>query len=448
MYIEPNTLDKSGFSNRWPLRLVWLMTAILGLHLLWFVNLYANNLLYHDQWDLYRPMFEEAGMVDAFFHQHGPHRQGLGGALTYLLANATDWSVVSESYMIACCLVFACVLAIRLKGRLAGGYSYADLALPLIILNPVQIETIVLSPNISHSILPLALLMLIANAWISPPGWIRYGVSSGVACLALFTGFGLFVWLGFLSLLIFDAVLEYREGWRYRSYQSLTSIVALLLCMGVFLVGYRWNPANPDFVFPHRPFIDYIVFVDYLFGRLFYLPKLVRPFVGFLVLLSVIGSTVYIFVKYVYSKNEDAIYPVVYLLLVSAISFIVFASIGRVSMGVDGGGSSRYLTLALPAVLAVYLVFVELGQRSIGKTASIVFACVMGFSYLSNTFYAHEKSEERHLAKKRWMQVYLEAEDLEKAEMESGLKVYPEIGSIEARIEFLKERNLNLFRDN
>ncbi len=447
MYIEPNTLDKSGFSNRWPPRLVFLVTCILSGHLFWFVSLYAENLLYHDQWDLYRPMFDEAGIFDAFFHQHGPHRQGLGGMATYLLASATDWSTIAESYMIAGCLVLAAFLAIRLKSRLVGGLSYADVAIPLIILNPVQIETILLSPNIAHSVLPLAMLLLIANTWTSQNSAFRYGVSSLLAGMALFTGFGIFVWLGLLSLLIFDCVLEFRGGWRYRSYQSLTSILFLLICIGIFMIGYQWNPANPYYVFPHKPLIDYIAFVDYLFGRLFYLPKIIRPYIGFLVFLSVLIAMVYAFIKYVYSRNEHEMYPVTYLFLATSLLFVGFAAVGRVSLGVDGGGSSRYLTLALPAILAIYFIIVELGQKAIGKMAGAVFAGLMMFSYLSNTFFAHEKSEEKHLAKLHWIQVYQATGSMKEAEETSGLLLYPNIEAIEARMAYMRERKLNLFKD-
>ena len=449
MNIEPNVMEKGEYSNRWPLRIVWLITFISSLHLLFFVDLYAVNLIYHDQWGLYRPMFEEEGIIGAFLYQHGPHRQGLGGVFTYLVAQASDWSTVTESYMIASCLIFATGLLIQLKQRLFGRLSYSDAALPLIVLNLVQIETILITPNVAHSILPLVLLLIIANAWLSRVNMIRYGISSLTAALALFTGFGIFVWVAFLSLLIIHAMREWRHGMIYKSIQAIGCILFLALCGGLFMIGYQSNLANSDFSFPHQPLSDYIAFLDYLFGRLFYLPKIARPYVGFAILFCLVFAALFALLKFAYSQEDDKVYSVSVFFFVASFSFVGFAAIGRVSLGVDGGGSSRYLTLALPAIVALYFLLVELTRntgRSLFRICPI-FASIMVLSYLSNTIFAHEKSAEKRDGKEAWLQAYQKADNLHQAETVSGFHIYPNVDEIEERMVYLRERKLNLFSE-
>jgi hypothetical protein len=71
--------------------------AVCLIRLVGFVQANAVDLLYEDQWDFLRPLFEGRGPWSCFFYQHGPHRQGLGGLVDWYLFNATGWDVRAEA---------------------------------------------------------------------------------------------------------------------------------------------------------------------------------------------------------------------------------------------------------------------------------------------------------------------------------------------------------------
>ena len=56
-----------------------------------FVNRYAVNILYWDQWDFLRGLFDGADLWSLFRWQHGPQRQGLGNLIIAVLYSATGW---------------------------------------------------------------------------------------------------------------------------------------------------------------------------------------------------------------------------------------------------------------------------------------------------------------------------------------------------------------------
>ena len=45
-----------------------------------FVDVFAINVLYWDQWDFWRALFEDAGPWEIWRQIHGPQRQGLEGS--------------------------------------------------------------------------------------------------------------------------------------------------------------------------------------------------------------------------------------------------------------------------------------------------------------------------------------------------------------------------------
>lgn len=53
-----------------------------------FVDANAVDLLFNDQWDTLRPLFEGQSPWNAFFLQHGPPRLGLGGLINWYLYDA------------------------------------------------------------------------------------------------------------------------------------------------------------------------------------------------------------------------------------------------------------------------------------------------------------------------------------------------------------------------
>ena len=73
----------------------WLVVAamvFMAIRLADFVNRYAVNIVYWDQWDFLQGLFDGSGLWTLFRWQHGPQRQGLGNLLIAILYPATGWN--------------------------------------------------------------------------------------------------------------------------------------------------------------------------------------------------------------------------------------------------------------------------------------------------------------------------------------------------------------------
>src|SRR4029079_14257826 len=105
---------------------------------------------------------------------------------------ATAWDVRYDSLWGATILLAATLLALRVKWKMTGTIGFADIWIPVAFLSLGQFETVVSVPNTSHSVLPLALILLAANVWLSRRPAFRYLTTAIIGSLLVFTGFGLF----------------------------------------------------------------------------------------------------------------------------------------------------------------------------------------------------------------------------------------------------------------
>jgi len=424
--------------------LPWALTAALGIYWLYLVDTYAVDILFADQWNLYSPMFNGEGPLSAFMYQHGPHRQGLGGALSYWLAQTSGFSVIAESYMISLFLIASAVLGIGLKQRLSNQISLSDISIPLIFLNPLQIETVITSPNLSHSILPLFLCLALSHCWITRNARIRCIAAPICATLCLFTGFGVFVYLSFLILFIADWVrmpgLSHDTSQNHR----IIAVFILIIPLSLFAYGYRWDPANPDAHFPHYPLTDYLIFLGHLYGRIFYLPSAFRPIIGYIALLIIFSVALYVGLKLI-RKQALPIHQIAFLFFSSSLGFSVATALGRVSLGTRGGGSSRYLTFGLLAFAAIYILIITFNSK-FSKRLSAAFAAFMIVSVCSNFPYAHDKLLPKTEGKRHWLAAYRQSKDPVTADAEASFSIYPNSDFIASHLRYLEENRLNAFR--
>ena len=93
--------------------LLFLATGGLGIRMFKFIDRYAVNILYWDQWDFWKPILGSASAWEIFVWQHGPHRQGLGGWIIKLTALASHADLKVEAYVIG-------GLFIRLLSKIYG----------------------------------------------------------------------------------------------------------------------------------------------------------------------------------------------------------------------------------------------------------------------------------------------------------------------------------------
>ncbi len=340
-----------------PLLLITALCAVLYANWIFAIALFQPNVMFMDQWDFFYPLLYDQGWWARFVYQHGPVREGIGFVISGWILEATNLDVRYDSVWIATLLLAATALALRLKSKVSGPLGIRDAWIPLLFLSLGQFETVVLTPNASHSILPLALILLAANVWLSPRPSIRYPVAAAIAVALTFTGFGLFAG-GIITVLLAAGAVQHVWRREYRTTWLAAACLAVTVAGWIlFSTQYTFQPAVEGFRFPWTPWTDYVRFVALMLNLPTWHLGASGPHyrMGGVLAFVVVAATLRIawaWVKHRPSLKGD----VLVLLMGSGLLFIVMTAVGRIPLGVTGGEASRYLSLMLPAWLAVSLV--------------------------------------------------------------------------------------------
>lgn len=420
--------------------------ALLTIRLCFFVDTYAVNLLFWDQWDFYAPLFDSSDAWGLFAHQHGPHRQGLGMLITAALAFASDWNTRWDSFAVLCCVVAATLLATRLGVN--GGFNWCVslVAAALLFLNLRQYEIFVGTPNLSHGALPVTLLMATCLAFYLRDAWTRAVLLAALTFALVFTGFGLFAGLIILPVVIAEGVARLTHQEKVDILPLVFLLAATGLTWAAFSVGYVFAPAVANFQFPHgRPW-EYVQFTALLAAHTIGIPGAGWwPFacgvvIWSLVLLVTIGHGI----RLLTCAGVPAVNMTIVTLAGFSMLFAVSTAIGRVCLGVEGAHTSRYIILILPALFALFL-----GFRTLPQACSIASVVLFLAAITPGALMLNEKDRE-HITESRrgrlaWREAYLLSRDEDAANSWASYSVYPVPGMIRERLQFLEHRGLSFF---
>ena len=236
--------------------------AVLTWKLFQTIHTETVNIFYMDQWDFNDPiLFHPQSLWQAFRHQHGPPRQGLGALVGLLVGHLSHWNTRSEAFVIGAIVVIASVCALWLKKRLYGHLSYWDAIVPMLFFTRVQWETYLGSANPAHGSLPLLLIMLYGVAWTIHRDVVKYPLVLVLNFLAINTGFGLF--MGFITpvLLAFDGYRKFKSVPPANPWYALVACAVSVATLGQFFWGYVRSPAAACFSFPYAHPTHYILFI-------------------------------------------------------------------------------------------------------------------------------------------------------------------------------------------
>src|SRR5215467_13690628 len=107
-----------------PVSVVVIVFLVQGYRFFSLISNYAVNLFYWDQWDFDEAnLFETHSVWQMFTWQHGPHRQGVGAVLAWLVEPFFRWNSRTESFLVGGIIAGAALLALLLKHRLYGQMS-------------------------------------------------------------------------------------------------------------------------------------------------------------------------------------------------------------------------------------------------------------------------------------------------------------------------------------
>jgi hypothetical protein len=435
--------------------------ALLYVNWLFAIARFQPNVMFMDQWDFLRPLFDGEGSWKLFVQQQGPVREGLGLVVTGWILKATSWDVRYDSVWVVTVLLVATVLALRLKWKMTGTLRLGDAWIALFGLSLGQFETVVIVSHVSHSVLPLALILLAANLWLDKRSGVRY-LGAGITALTLtFTAFGLFA-SGMIAVLLGARIIRHVLDREYRA--AVPAIAASAVITAGWLLfsrGYVFEPSVSNFRFPWSPWTDYVHFIVVMLN----LPTAQvgagpRHYLLGTALMLVIATGA-VGIARVWMKRRPTLNEDVLLLLIgSGLLFVITTAIGRVSLGTLAGFSSRYLSLMFTLWLAVYLV----AATSYRRMLPLATICVWSLVVLPYT-----SMYQRPLAdwpgtvgvgrwqidtmmhfgtnKAEWARVYLATGRWESAQAAVLQPLHPNPGAsrFDEKLRFLRERRLSFF---
>ncbi len=424
-----------------------LATGVLAYRTFEVIRLYSVNILFFDQWDFLGPLFSgETSLASLFLYQHGPHREGLGLVADRAIYPLTRWNARAESFLIGACVFAAMALALLLKRKLFGRFSFGDVAIPMMFLTLTQYETFIGTPNAAYSGLPLLLIMLYCLALLHPNYRFRYALCLVLNFLLIYTGFGLFMGL------ITSAVFALECYWWLRS-DSVVPFGASFAALGVavlsfasFFAHYTFTTATGCFDLPWNNWLEYPWFMALMIGRFFdfVIPgALSTPTAVLGILCAGMGASWLAF-RLVRGKRFRAPELIAGILVAFSTVFAINTAIGRACLDLpQAAWASRYVTLLIPGVLGVYFYLQSLPWPDVRRilvgalTLLLVPGCL--FLYAEAGWFA--------AGKRAWMVCYLRSENIAACDRSTRFPVHPhpEETGLKEKLDYLKKRRLSFF---
>jgi hypothetical protein len=425
--------------------LPWVVGLLLAIRLVLYAHRHSVDVLFRDQWDFADGLFHGAGPWELFRLQNGPHRQGLGGWVLALVFHLSGWNVRAEVLVSAMTVVAATVLALLLVRRLTAAPSWLDVAIPLLCLSTSLGEIFVGTSNPAHGPLPMLLVFLLAWCWALPVGGGRTLVISLLGFLATYTGFGFFA--GVMNPLLFVAELVHARGERRRTTLALIGLLLSILALGSFFVGWYFFPAVGCFRFPHPRPLEYAGYVGRIVLHPLGLDKL--PLVGgavtSLVAMGTVGLAGWLAVAVL--RRDSGLVRAVGFLLGFTVLFVLNTAVGRVCLGLDSAGASRYVPYVVPGWIALFLLL-RSGSTSRVRTLALVF--LVALAAIRDVRNGSDLAMARYYAsgKRRWAACYLTVHDVVRCDQEADFPIHFAEGEklLRWKLDFLEARGLSLFR--
>jgi hypothetical protein len=440
---------REAWQRTGPVLAIAAIAAALGTRFFLVIWKYSINVFFYDQWEYLTPFFRhQPGLVELFFVQHGPHREGLGLLTDKLLYPLTHWNARVDSFVIAVSIFAAMLLALRLKCKLYGALSYSDIAIPVIFLSLAQFEAVIGTPNPSYGGFPLLLMMLYCLALLGRNHLLRYSLALALNFLLIYTGFGFF--MGGVTIGVF--LLESYWSWRHMTSvpfaQALTGLLVAAGSLASFFLHYTFSPGVDCFQIPQRHyFLQYPRFMALMFSQSV-VPRPLHVSAG----MTILGAAILLLVVSVLGWHllhllkgaHSGAHLIGAVLLGYCLLFSANASIGRLCLGLQAAFASRYVTLLIPAFLAIY--FYLQSQSWYGKRNLVLTLWVL-LLLPAAVRKPWEDIRWYSSGKRDWANCYVRTENIHYCDQSANFWVhpYPEQIGLQQKLDYLEQHRLNLF---
>jgi hypothetical protein len=433
---------------------VTVAVGALAIKFFYFIFTFSVNVLYYDQWDFLAPFFKgNPGLRELFLWQHGPHRLGLGLLILKPLYRVTHWNTRVEAFCIGGCIFVAMGLALWLKAKLMAGFSYSDIAIPLIFLTLTQYETFLGASDPAYGAIPLALILAYCMALTWRNHLVRYALIAVLNFFLIYTGFGLFVGLLTLGVFGFECLRRIQGRSQIQLGHSILGGFLAAVSLASFFVHYRFIGAAD--CFGRAPWTWYPRFAVLMFSA-FLGPRTPLPlvtlagFVGLLVALTMLAIEFWGLCRQPQEKSIwqiECAHLVITVLLGYSVLFVFSTAAGRACLGPELGQAPRYSTLLIPAYFGIYLFLLMLPPGILRMNALRLFLLVIT---LGGVLWPGASGQRLADGKRAWAACFLEHGDARYCDRSTGFQIhpYPERTDLQGKLNYLRQHRLSFFSDS
>lgn len=422
--------------------------AALSARLVVLISQYAVNVFFMDQWDINEAtLFQKHSLWEMFRWQNGPHRQGLGAVLSFLIDPLFQWNSRTESFLVGAIVILAASCALWLKHRLFGGFTLFDVCIPLILLTPLQYETLYVTANLAHGPLPLLLVVLFCLAWTIPNVYLRLGLALLINFFAIHTGFGFF--LGLIAPLAVFA--DYWLNFRFQRNGQLLLLISLLVSivsLMSFFVNYHFETSVDCSPNLFQSPLSYAQFLWLMYANTFAVKGagVFAVSVG-VVLFALICAALFVTIATLRSSApaESTAHLVSAILLAFCLLFSANAAYGRSCLGIGVAQVSRYVIYMECGLLGLYFFLMKLPSSTFLKAVLLIFTAVL---IATIPIRPQDRAVMNFVrsAKANWKTCYLQFEDIRGCNHAVGYGVYPNTDrDLKGKLEYLKQTKQNLY---
>ena len=297
----------------------------------------------------------------------------------------------------------------------------------------------------------MLLFMLYCLAWFVRDHRMRLALLSGLTFLLIFTGFGLFVGLLTPLLLLVEGAQALRAcEWR-RTWWIGGALVVIGVAWVVFAHGYYFAPAVDGFRFPYEKPWEYAWFVGLMLANLYGVPgsgpwAIACGLAVAVTLASLCGWHSWRLLRRGVAKEPRS--AVIFSLAAFALTYCANTAVGRVCLGLEGGApaSSRYLTLMIPAGLAIFLHIATLSVPRRAQGLGLAYAGLLLFGTLYLQRGDRDTIRWYSDGRRAWKAAYLATHDAVQATRQANFPIHPFPDTLTERLQFLEKHRLNLFK--
>jgi hypothetical protein len=449
---EQSSLRQAGKPGVWEGPFVLGTFLVLAVRLFVLVSRNAVNIFFNDEWDFNdATLFQKHSVWEMFRWQYGPPRLGLGPLVSKIIEPNFHWNSRAESFLATGIVTAAAIAALYLKTRLRGGLRFHDIALPLIFFTPAQFESLWITPNLAHGILPILLIVVYCLGLTCESAVLRYALVLAINFAAIYTGFALFIGLITPVWILLDYYSRRHTG--QKANWVFVCLLISLLSLGSFFVGYRMDPDADCFSLEPHGLAGYVKFSTLMLAH-FFGARGLHPQRALLLGGVLLAAMAFIVVSFGWRFYERKSYTAADLvpavLAAFGLIFCFATAYGRSCFGSYVAYSSRYTGYVELGILGLYLYTLGIGRTWLRTALPVVLAGMLVWGALPVTAEDQYGMNEYYQGKAEWRKCYLKTEDVHGCDVAVHFAVYPlaERTGLKEKLQYLKRTKQNLYSDS